>query len=87
MGFILILRVGRVSGRSGKDYEVSWDGWDGSFELLLHMLPIPFLLSLPKNRNYPSQASHFGVKLSQVDEEQGTVREVSGRLRVAIIRS
>jgi hypothetical protein len=22
----------------------------------------PFLLSLPKNRNYPSQASHFGVK-------------------------
>jgi hypothetical protein len=27
----------------------------------------PFLLSLPTNRNYPSQASHFGVKFPQVE--------------------
>jgi hypothetical protein len=37
-----------VSGMSGKDYKVSWDGWDGSFELLLHILPIPFLTIFTK---------------------------------------
>ena len=67
MRFILILRVGRVSGRSGKTYEVSWDGWDGSFELLYYCLHIHIhCFSLAINRNYPSQASHFGVKPPQV---------------------
>jgi hypothetical protein len=56
---ILILRVGR----SGKTYEASWDGWDGSFELLYYCLHIHIhCFSLAINRNYPSQASHFGVK-------------------------
>ncbi len=31
----------------------------------------PFLLSLPKNRNYPSLPSHFGVKPPQNPASKG----------------
>ena len=50
-----------------KKYEVSWDGWDGSFELLYYCLHIHIhCFSIAKNRNYPSHPSHFGVKPPQV---------------------
>jgi hypothetical protein len=64
LGFILMLRLGRVSGRSGK-----YRGTGGTAVLNFFYVyyQFPFLLSLPKNRNYPSQASHFGVKFPQVE--------------------
>ena len=74
MGFILILRVIRVSGRSGKNYQISCDGWDGSFELLYYCLHI-HCFSLAKNRNYPSQASHFGVKPTEPNSK-GSARSI-----------
>jgi len=71
MGFILMLRLIRVSGREMKEYTVSWDGWDGSFELLLRILPISFLTFFTKKQELPVPPVPFGVKPPQNAKSKG----------------
>jgi len=63
-----------------KECTVSWDGRDGCFELLLHMLPISFLTFFTKKQELPVPPVPFRGQAPAEPGEQGEVRAVQGCL-------